>query len=224
MSWPHARRARAPPRRRSRCAGPGRGRAVARAPRELRSPCRTRFRADDRAGLERLCHYLFRPPLAQERLEMLPGGRVGVTLAHPWSDGTRLLVFDPVEFLEKLAVLIPKPRINLVVYHGILARAPAIAPPPSRAPSRWRGPVRARARVPPTPRRRRRPRRRVVARSRGPTCCAGFLRSTFSRAPAAVGSVSSRRSRTRPLCSASCATSACRPTPPAPLLSGRRLA
>jgi len=105
---------------------------VARAPRELRSPCRTRFRADDRTGLERLCHYLFRPPLAQERLEMLPGGRVGLTLAHPWSDGTRLLVFDPVEFLEKLAVLIPKPRINLVVYHGILAprardRAAAVA-------------------------------------------------------------------------------------------------
>jgi len=89
-------------------------------------------RADDRAGLERLCHYLFRPPLAQERLEMLPGGRVGLTLAHPWSDGTRALVFDPVEFLEKLAVLIPKPRINLVVYHGILAprardRAAAVA-------------------------------------------------------------------------------------------------
>jgi hypothetical protein len=78
-------------------------------------------RADDRAGLERLCHYLCRPPLAQERLELLPDGRVGLTLAHPWSDGTRALVFDGVEFLEKLAVLIPKPRINLVVYHGILA-------------------------------------------------------------------------------------------------------
>ena len=27
----------------------------------------------------------------------------------------------PVEFLEKLAMLIPKPRINRVVYHGVLA-------------------------------------------------------------------------------------------------------
>jgi hypothetical protein len=75
--------------------------------------------ADDRAGLERLCHYLVRPLLAQERLELLPGGRVGVTLAHPWADGTRALVFHAVEFLEKLAVLIPKPRINLVAYHGL---------------------------------------------------------------------------------------------------------
>ncbi|MCC6766556.1 MAG: hypothetical protein IT293_18005, partial [Deltaproteobacteria bacterium] len=37
-----------------------------------------------------------------------------------------------VEFLEKLAVLIPKPRVNLVLYHGILGararrRAAAVA-------------------------------------------------------------------------------------------------
>ena len=78
-------------------------------------------RADDREGLERLCHYLLRPPLAQERIEILADGRVGLTLAHSWADGTRALVFTPIEFLEKLAVLIPKPRINLVVYHGVLA-------------------------------------------------------------------------------------------------------
>jgi len=78
-------------------------------------------RADDREGLERLAHYLLRPPLAQERIEVLPDGRVGLTLARPWADGTRALVFTGVEFLEKLAVLIPKPRVNLLLYHGILA-------------------------------------------------------------------------------------------------------
>jgi hypothetical protein len=41
-----------------------------------------------------------RPPLVQERLELLLDRRVGLTLADPWSDGTRALVFDPVEFLE----------------------------------------------------------------------------------------------------------------------------
>jgi hypothetical protein len=51
--------------------------------------------ADDRAGLERVCHYLLRPPLAQERVEILPNGRVGLTLAHAWADGTRALVFEP---------------------------------------------------------------------------------------------------------------------------------
>jgi hypothetical protein len=89
-------------------------------------------RADDRPGLERLCHYLLRPPLAQERLAILPDGRVCCTLAHAWSDGTRALLFEPLEFLEKLAVLVPRPRINLVLYHGLLAphasgRAGAVA-------------------------------------------------------------------------------------------------
>jgi hypothetical protein len=35
--------------------------------------------------------------------------------------GTRAIRFEPTEFLEKLAAMIPKPRINLLVYHGIFA-------------------------------------------------------------------------------------------------------
>jgi hypothetical protein len=49
-----------------------------------------------------------------------------------WSDGTTHPLFEPVELLEKLAALIPRPRINLVLYHGVLAphaswRARAVA-------------------------------------------------------------------------------------------------
>ena len=29
-------------------------------------------------------------------------------------------MFDPVEFLGRLAVLVPRPRINLLLYHGVL--------------------------------------------------------------------------------------------------------
>lgn len=29
-------------------------------------------------------------------------------------------MFDPVEFLGRLAVLVPRPRINLILYHGVL--------------------------------------------------------------------------------------------------------
>ena len=29
-------------------------------------------------------------------------------------------MFDPVEFLGRLAVLAPRPRINLMLYHGVL--------------------------------------------------------------------------------------------------------
>jgi uncharacterized protein YbaR (Trm112 family) len=39
----------------------------------------------------------------------------------PWADGTRQLLFEPLTLLEKLAALIPRPRINLVLYHGVLA-------------------------------------------------------------------------------------------------------
>jgi hypothetical protein len=35
--------------------------------------------------------------------------------------GTTYLLFESVEFLEKLAALTPRPEINLVLYHGVLA-------------------------------------------------------------------------------------------------------
>jgi len=44
-----------------------------------------------------------------------------LTLKTAWADGTRQLVFEPLEVLEKLAALTPRPRINLVLDHGVLA-------------------------------------------------------------------------------------------------------
>src|SRR5205823_5950576 len=88
--------------------------------------------ADDRSGVERLCRYVLRPPVAQERLALTPDGLVLVTLKSEWHDGTSHLLFTPVELLEKLAALTPRSRVNLVLYHGILApraraRARAVA-------------------------------------------------------------------------------------------------
>jgi hypothetical protein len=48
-------------------------------------------------------------------------GQVVLQLRHQWLDGTTHLVFDPLEFLGRLAVLVPRPRINLILYHGVLA-------------------------------------------------------------------------------------------------------
>jgi hypothetical protein len=39
----------------------------------------------------------------------------------PFSCKGRQVLFEPLTLLEKLAALIPRPRINLVVYHGVLA-------------------------------------------------------------------------------------------------------
>ena len=35
-------------------------------------------------------------------------------------DGTTHLLFDPIELLERLAALTPRPRVNLVLYYGVL--------------------------------------------------------------------------------------------------------
>jgi Putative transposase len=76
---------------------------------------------NNRARLEQLCRYLLRPPLAQDRVRLRPDGRVLVELKTPWRDGTSHFLFEPIEFLEKLAALIPRPAVNLLLYHGVLA-------------------------------------------------------------------------------------------------------
>ena len=78
-------------------------------------------RSRDRARREQVCRHLLRPPLADDRLRLLGDGRVRVQLKRAWSDGTTHLLFEPVEFLEKLAALTPRPAINLILYHGVLA-------------------------------------------------------------------------------------------------------
>lgn len=77
--------------------------------------------ARDRAGLERLCRYMGRPPLAAQRLEQLPDGRLLYHLRHRWRDGTSGLVLEPRELLVRLAAQVPPPGAHQVRYHGILA-------------------------------------------------------------------------------------------------------
>ena len=81
----------------------------------------TFVRAKDRPKLERLCRYLLRPPVAEDRLSFSPDGTVLVRLKTPWRDGTGHIALEPQELLEKLAALIPRPHVNLIVYHGVLA-------------------------------------------------------------------------------------------------------
>jgi Putative transposase len=78
-------------------------------------------RASQRDRLERVCRYALRPPLAQERLHQTREGEIWLTLRHRWADGTTHLRFDPLELLERLAVLTPRPRVNLIFYYGVLA-------------------------------------------------------------------------------------------------------
>src|SRR5437867_2935705 len=70
--------------------------------------------ARDRMGLERLCRYAGRPPVAIERLSLLPDGRLLYRLKRRWRNGTTHVIFEPLELIEKLAALVPRPRFNLV--------------------------------------------------------------------------------------------------------------
>jgi hypothetical protein len=77
--------------------------------------------AHARHRLEELVRYCARPALANERLTRRPDGRYLLRLTTPYRDGTTHLCFEPLELMERLAAQIPKPRINLLLYAGVLA-------------------------------------------------------------------------------------------------------
>lgn len=76
---------------------------------------------EQRDKLEKLCRYVARPAVAEERLKLKGNGDVLLRLKKPYSDGTSHLIFSPLEFLEKLAALVPPPRAHLTRFHGVLA-------------------------------------------------------------------------------------------------------
>ena len=74
-----------------------------------------------RQKLERLCRYITRPALGHKRLRRTPAGEVVLQLKTPYRDGTTHLVMTPLEFLQRLAALVPRPRLHLIRFHGVLA-------------------------------------------------------------------------------------------------------
>ena len=68
-------------------------------------------------SFENLCRYVARPAVATERLSRLPDGRLLYRLRHRWRDGTTHVAFEPLEFVAKLAALVPPPMFNLVRYY-----------------------------------------------------------------------------------------------------------
>jgi hypothetical protein len=77
--------------------------------------------ACERDKLERLCRYISRPAVASERLSQTADGRIRYTLKTPYRDGTTHVLFEPLDFLSRLAALVPSPGVNLTRYHGVFA-------------------------------------------------------------------------------------------------------
>lgn len=82
-----------------------------------------------RAKLERLCRYVSRPSLAVDRLALSASGQVRYTLETAYRDGTTHIVLEPLDFMARLAALIPAPRMQLTRYHGVLAPHSALRAP-----------------------------------------------------------------------------------------------
>jgi hypothetical protein len=82
--------------------------------------------AEQRGKLERLTRYVSRPPVAIERLDLTAQGQVRYRLKTPYRDGTTHIVLEPLDFIARLAALVPPPRVHLTRFHGVFAAHAAL--------------------------------------------------------------------------------------------------
>ena len=71
----------------------------------------------NRTQLEQVIRYVFRPAIAEGRLSLGPNDQIIYRLKRAYTDGTTHLLFSGVEFLEKIAALVPphsKTRAQIV--------------------------------------------------------------------------------------------------------------
>jgi hypothetical protein len=82
-----------------------------------------RIEASDREGLERLIRYCARSPFALNRLHLVDGrsDQVLYILPKPDPAGRTALRLSALEFLDRLATILPPPRIHRHRYHGVFA-------------------------------------------------------------------------------------------------------
>jgi hypothetical protein len=85
----------------------------------------------DRSGGVPLCRYISRPAVSEKRLALTSNGMVRLVrhpdhLKTPYRDGTTHVIFElggipHLDFIAKLAAMVPRPRVNLTRFHGVLA-------------------------------------------------------------------------------------------------------
>jgi hypothetical protein len=67
-----------------------------------------------------------RPPVSVERLDLTAQGQVRYRLKTPYRDGTTHIVLEPLDFIARLAALVPPPRAHLTRFHGVFAAHAAL--------------------------------------------------------------------------------------------------
>jgi hypothetical protein len=78
----------------------------------------------ERDKLERLCRYISRPAVSEKRLSLTSAGNIRYLLKTPYRDGTTHVIFEPLDFISKLASLVPKPKVNLTRFHSVFVGMP----------------------------------------------------------------------------------------------------
>jgi putative transposase len=81
----------------------------------------TRVAGNDKTGRQTLCRYILRPPLANDRLQVLPDGSIALSFKRPWSDGTTSVALAPLALIARLAAIVPPPRRHVTRYFGVLS-------------------------------------------------------------------------------------------------------
>ena len=57
-------------------------------------------------------------PTSEELTQL---GKVRYQLKTPYRDGTTHVIFEPLDFIARLAALVPRPRVNLTRFYGVFA-------------------------------------------------------------------------------------------------------
>ena len=61
------------------------------------------------------------PPGSVGKVWLTPNGNMRYQLKTSYRDGTTHIIFDPLDFIARLAALVRKPRVNLTRFHGVFA-------------------------------------------------------------------------------------------------------
>ena len=76
-------------------------------------------------ALERLCRYIARPAVSNERISVNDRRQVMYRLKHSFRDGTTHVVLDPVDFIARLAR--PRPHVPAPISPDTTACSPRTA-------------------------------------------------------------------------------------------------
>ena len=62
--------------------------------------------------------------MSEKRLAITSKGNIRYQLKTPYLDSTTHVIFEPLNFIAKLAAIVLKPRTNLTRFHGVFVEMP----------------------------------------------------------------------------------------------------